>query len=75
MLLARLGSLNALEQLRHNRRMWTRILGRGQRLPSADTLARVQALYEPEDVRGLLHGQYASLKRNKEHGGCSHNAF
>lgn len=65
MLLARLGSFNALEQLRENRRMWTRILGKGQRLPSADTLARVQALYEPDAVRGLLRGQYTRLKRNK----------
>lgn len=65
MLLARLGSLNALEQLRHNRRMWTRVLGKGQRVPSADTLARVQARYEPDDVRDLLREQYTRLKRNK----------
>lgn len=65
MLLARLGSLNALEQLRAKGRAWHRILGRGQQVPSADTLARVQSLYEPDDLRRLLGVQYARLKRSK----------
>ena len=65
MLLARLGSLNALEQLRGHRGVWKRVLGRGHKVPSADTLARVQALFEPEDVRRLLTEQYSRLKRNK----------
>lgn len=65
MLLARLGSLNALEQLRGHRGVWRRALGPGHQVPSADTLARVQALFEPEDLRSLLLEQYTRLKRNK----------
>lgn len=65
MLLARLGSLNALEQLRGHGGVWKQILGRGQHVPSADTLARVQALFEPEDLRRLLGEQYTRFKRNK----------
>ncbi len=65
MLLARLGSLNALEQLRHNHRLWRRVLGAGQKLPSADTMARVQALLDPGDCRGLIAGLYTRFKRNK----------
>lgn len=65
MLLSRLGSLNALEQMRCHQGIWRRLLGRGRRLPSADTLSRVQALLDPEAIRDLLHAQYARLKRGK----------
>jgi hypothetical protein len=72
MLLARLGSLNALEQLRRKRAAWRRFLGKGQQVPSADTLARVQALYEPDHIRALLAAQYARLKRSKSLPAPSH---
>lgn len=65
MLLARLGSLNALEQTRSGHGIWRRLLGAGHRVPSADTLARVQALIAPEDLREVLAGFYAKLKRGK----------
>jgi hypothetical protein len=65
MLLTRLGSLNALEQTGGKRGAWNRLLGRGQHVPSADTLARVQTLLDPEDLRDLLREQYARLKRLK----------
>lgn len=65
MLVARLGSLNALEQTREGRGVWCRLFGKGHRVPSADTLARVQALFDPEDVRTVLAGLYARLKRGK----------
>jgi len=65
MLVARLGSLNALEQTREGRGVWRRLFGKGHRVPSADTLARVQALFDPDDVRAVLAGFYARLKRGK----------
>ena len=63
MLLGRLGSLNALEQTRHGG-YWRRIL-KGRRPPSADTLARVSALFDPRDIRDVQAQFYAQLKRNK----------
>jgi len=60
--LARLGSLNALEQTR-SRRYWQRWLGHP--LPSADTLGRVCAPVLPSDVRDLHGHVYSRLKRNK----------
>lgn len=70
MALARLGSLNALEQ---TARLgpWRRILGGG--LPSADTLGRVANVTDTDDLRRVHHDLYARLKRNKalpapEHG-------
>lgn len=65
MLLARLGSLNALEQTRANRGVWRSLLGEGEEVPSADTLARVQTLLDPDAVRDLLARFYARLKRSK----------
>lgn len=62
MFLSRLGSLHALEQSRPSR-FWGRWLGGP--LPSADTVGRVAARAEAEDVRSLLHDQYAHLKRMK----------
>jgi len=62
MFLGRLGSLNALEQSRSSR-FWFRWLGGP--MPSADTIGRVCALVEPEDVRALHHDVYVRLKRMK----------
>ena len=62
MFLARLGSLNALEQSGPSR-FWHRWLGRP--MPSADTVGRVCALAEPEDIRVLAHEVYSRLKRMK----------
>ncbi len=44
--------------------MWRRLLGNHE-VPSADTMARVQALFDPEDLRDILAQQYARQKRNK----------
>jgi hypothetical protein len=63
MLLARLGSLNALEQT-CGQGIWRRIL-QGRHPPSADTLARVSAKLDPDDIRGAHAHFYARLKRNK----------
>jgi len=60
MYLARLGSLNALEQERAG---WTR-----RSLPplaSADTVGRVFSLIRTEDLREFLGGVYARLRRTK----------
>lgn len=60
--LSRLGSLNALEQLKP-KRCFRRWLGQG--LPSADTLGRVCAGMEPDALRILLKDFYAQSGRNK----------
>lgn len=60
--LSRLGSLNALEQLK-KKRCFRRWLGQG--LPSADTLGRVCAGLEPDALRILLKDFYAQSGRNK----------
>ena len=60
--LARLGSLNALEQTHASRSRQRWLLGA---LPSADTLGRVCAQVEPSDVRALHHSIYVRLKRMK----------
>ena len=62
MLLAQMGSLNALEQGRHNN-FWQKWLGRG--LPSADTIGRVFSLIDLESIRFSIHHVYSRLKRNK----------
>jgi hypothetical protein len=62
MFLARLGSLNALEGSRESR-FWQKWLGRA--MPSADTVGRVCAGMELEDVRGLQHQFYARIQRMK----------
>lgn len=62
MFLARLGSLNALEQSRPGR-FWRKWLGHP--MPSADTVGRVCAVTEPADIRTLAHHVYSRLKRAK----------
>lgn len=62
MFLARLGSLNALEQTRRGR-FWPRWLG--GKMPSADTVGRVCAGMKLEDLRGLSHHVYDRAKRMK----------
>lgn len=60
--LARLGSLNALEQRRASR-VWRRFVGGG--LPSADVMGDVVQSLPAGAVRDLLRRQHARLKRNK----------
>jgi len=62
MILARMGSLNALEQHRGNR-FWDRWLG--GTLPSADTIGRVFSQMELDMIRSLIRNTYSRLKRNK----------
>lgn len=62
MFLARLGSLNALEQSAPSR-FWGEWLG--QAMPSADTVGRVCAGMELEDIRAIGHQIYSRLKRMK----------
>ena len=62
MALARLGSLNAVEQTKAER-YWHRWLGGN--LPSADTLGRVFSRISSEDIRALMRHVYRRLKRNK----------
>lgn len=59
---ANLGSLNALEQGRADP-AWRRWLG-GE-LCSADTMGRVAALLDPDDLRDLLRRHHRRRKRNK----------
>lgn len=60
--LARLGSLNAIEQLKESRSLCKHV---GAPLPSADTLGRVFALINPDSLRVVNHRTYGRLKRNK----------
>lgn len=62
MFLSRLGSLNALEQSGRSG-FWRGWLG--QAMPSADTVGRVCALADPDDVRAVQHHVYSRLKRMK----------
>jgi hypothetical protein len=62
MMLARLGSLNALEEQR-DCAFVRRFLGRP--LPSADTMGRVFSQMDCDDIRGAIHHLYSRLKRNK----------
>jgi len=62
MVLARLGSLHALEQDKGNP-FWRRRLERS--LPSADTIGRVFTLVDHALLRRLLRSLYERLKRNK----------
>lgn len=62
MMLARLGSLNALEQTGPSR-CWKTLLGAD--LPSADTIGRVCQVMENEPIRQMQHDLYARLKRIK----------
>ncbi len=60
--LARLGSLNALEQ-REPAPIWLKWLG-GKR-PSADVMGDVAQTLDLEALRAILAGQHAKAKRNK----------
>jgi len=62
MMLARLGSLNALEQ-QSGSAFWRRWMGGP--LPSADTIGRVFATIDTETIRSNIHHVYTRLKRNK----------
>lgn len=62
MFLSRLGSLNALEQSGSSA-FWRRWLG--GRMPSADTVGRVCAKIEPDDVRAVQRRGYSRLQRMK----------
>lgn len=69
MFLARLGSLHALEQT-HASGFWRRWLG--QALPSADSIGRILALVEPDDLRCVQQQLYGCLKRKKALAPTSH---
>ena len=62
MFLARLGSLNALEQTQPSSfwRQWI-----GSDLPSADSIGRIAGKMDPDSIRHVLHSVYTQLKRNK----------
>lgn len=62
MFAARLGSLNALDQLQESPflRDWI-----GEPLPSADSMGRISNAIDPRTVRRANHDLYARLKRNK----------
>jgi hypothetical protein len=62
MCLAKLGSLNALEQLRGQQ-----VLGRliGGKLPSADSIGRISDLIDSDTIRDINRKLYLQLKRNK----------
>jgi hypothetical protein len=62
MLLSRLGSLHALGQSKASP-WWRGWLG--QSLPSADSLGRIVALLDPDQLREVLHEQYVRLRRSK----------
>jgi hypothetical protein len=69
LMLARLGSLNALEQTKSGCG-WRRWLGGP--LPSADTIARVFCSVDLEAIRQVQRGVYTSLKRGKALGPPPH---
>ncbi len=60
--LARLGSLNSIEQLRESPKLRKFL---GAPLPSADTLGRVFSLINSDTIRAVNHDIYERLKRNK----------
>lgn len=72
MALARMGSLNALEQSK-GKYFWRHWLG--QSLPSADTIGRVFAKLDCDSIRGTLRHIYSRLKRNKALKPAFHNLF
>ncbi len=65
LMLARLGSLNALEQ-RHAPALWVKWLGGP--LPSADVMGDVAATLRLDQLRAVLRRQHGRLKRNKGFG-------
>ncbi len=62
MFLTRLGSLNALEQTRESK-FWSRWIAGD--LPSADSMGRICAVVNHDDLRAAIHHLYSRLKRNK----------
>jgi len=60
--LARLASLNALEQTR-SQPLWRQWLGAA--LPSADTVGRVFSQLNPDDLRRVLYRLYRAARRKK----------
>jgi hypothetical protein len=60
--LARLGSLNALEQMQDSLELRKHI---GGHLPSADSLGRVVGLLDTDTIRAVIRTIYEQLKRNK----------
>jgi hypothetical protein len=62
MALTRMGSLNALEQTADSR-AWRDLVG--GTVPSADTLGRVAAKTDTDELRGVVSALYTRLKRNK----------
>ncbi len=72
MVLARMGSLNALEQNK-GRNFWRRWLGGS--LPSADTTGRVFAGLNGDSIRKALRHIYSRLKRNKALRPAYHKLF
>lgn len=62
MFLTKMGSLNALEQMKGNG-FWKDWIE--ESLPSADTIGRVFSLIDVEPIRKELHYVYERLKRNK----------
>ena len=62
MALARLGSLNALEQTSSNG-FWNKWIGAA--LPSADTAGKVFSVVDGEQLREIIKHLYGRLKRNK----------
>jgi len=70
MFIARIGSLNGLEQLKKSQALRNFIAAN---LPSADTLGRVFGLIDSDTIRNAVCDIYTTLKRNKalellEHG-------
>ena len=62
MFASRLGSLNALEQVKKSPFLQEWLDGP---LPSADSIGRISNLIEPNTVRQAIHAIYAQLRRNK----------
>jgi hypothetical protein len=62
MFMARLGSLNALDQTRLSQ-FWSTWIG--GKLPSADSIGRIAAGLNHDDLRAVNHEIYNRLKRNK----------
>jgi hypothetical protein len=62
MIVSRLGSLNALEQLMESPKLREYL---GDNLPSADTLGRVFSLMYTDTLRKVQHDIYECLKHNK----------
>jgi hypothetical protein len=65
MVLSRLGSLNALEQLKDSKKLRKFL---GDCLPSADTLGRVFALMDTDAIRKVQRGiYYIIVSRETKH--------